>query len=52
MKNFFSITIDASKMSLEELESARKEVREMLASLEYQILTRKMAEHKHSSPDT
>lgn len=47
--DFVSVKNDISQMSLEELESARKEVRKILFEVQYQITLRKKEERKNSS---
>lgn len=49
MLEILGVELDTKNMTLEELEKTRKEVRDLLAQLDYQIATRKLAEHKHSS---
>lgn len=49
MIHFLGIEVDITNMTLEELEETRKEVRDMLAHLEHEILMIKMAKNKHSS---
>ncbi|MBS5856987.1 MAG: hypothetical protein ACLTKT_03885 [Clostridia bacterium] len=41
--------INISSMSLEELEKAHKEVRDILSKLDYAIALHKMAKRKHHS---
>lgn len=48
MEKKFVIEID-DNMSLEELKKNREKTRELLASLEHQILLNQMAKRKHSS---
>lgn len=49
MQNFFGVEVDTASMNLEELQEARKKIREMLVNVEHQIVLRQMAERKHSS---
>lgn len=49
MQNFFGVEIDTASMTTEELLEVRKDVRDMLSNIEYQLLLKKMAERKNSS---
>lgn len=49
MQKFLGIEVDTASMTTEELEKARKEIRNMLSNIEHQLLLRKMAERRHSS---
>ncbi|MBQ2938687.1 MAG: hypothetical protein IJE05_07510 [Clostridia bacterium] len=49
MQENFSIEINTSNMTLEELQEARNKIRKLLVTLDYQIALIKKAENKDSS---
>lgn len=49
MNNSLDVKFDIANMTLEELEEARKNTRNMLVHLDHQILMRKISARKHSS---
>lgn len=49
MQKFFDVEIDVANMTTEELEDARMKARELLSNIEYQLLLRKISEHKFKS---
>jgi ribosomal protein L29 len=52
MQTFFGVEFDTSSMTLEELEEALKNARELYLKLSYQVRLRKIANHKHSSSNS
>jgi hypothetical protein len=49
MQEFFSIKIDTTTMTLEELEAAQKKVKKFYLDLSMEVQLKKIGEHKHSS---